>query len=107
MPASVSSGTSLRREHAGLGDLAELAVIPSPLPVAHHEKGDVVAGEAGKIRKDSMELSRRGKTHADLLLKLSGKRRLDGLVPLDAAAGKEPAGTIAVPHEEDAGRSRR
>lgn len=52
-----------------------------------------------------MELSGRDKAHANLLLELSRKRRLDRLIPFDAAAGKEPAGPIAVPHEEDAGRA--
>ena len=70
--------------------------------MTHHEEGDVVAGEARKIGKDSMELRRLGEAHADLLLELSGKRRLDRLVPFDAAAGEEPARPIAVAHEKHA-----
>ena len=34
-----------------------------------------------------------------LLGKLAGKGRLDGLAPFHAAAGKEPAGAVAVAHQ--------
>ena len=102
MPASVSFGRSPACEHAGLGNLAELAVVLVPPPMTDHEDGDVVSRKARKIAKDSMKLRRLGEVHADLFFKLSLKRRLDRLVPFDAAAREEPAWPIAVTHEKHA-----
>ena len=77
-------------------------IVTVAAPVADHKKGNMVSREAGKITKDSMELHTSSETDADLFLKLSGKCRLDRLVPFDAAAWEEPAWSIVVAHKEHA-----
>src|SRR4029077_54864 len=66
------------------------------------EDSDVVSRKAREIAKDSMKLRWLSETHADLFFKLPRKRRLDRLVPFDAAAWEEPAWPVAVAHEEHA-----
>ena len=95
-------GQILGREHRRLGDLAALVVVALPPPMAHHEHGDVVAAKTGEIGKDAVQLGLAGERHAHLFLELPGERHQQRLAPFDPAAGKPPARTIAMAHQQHA-----
>ena len=69
-------------------------------PGAHHEQGDVVAGEALEVGVDAEQSRRAGELDAGFLLQLAGQRLLHRLAPLDAAAGEMPTCLVAVPHQQ-------
>ena len=67
-----------------------------------HEEGNMVSWEAREIAKNSVELRWLSEAYSDFLFKLSRQRRFDCLIPFDATAREEPAGSIAVAHEQNA-----
>src|SRR5581483_293073 len=103
--AGAARGTLRERvssKEALLHDLEAGLPIPQPLPAAHHEEGDVVAGETLEIGIDAEQLRQAGGPDARLLVELARQRGRGGLSLLDPAAGEMPAGLVAVPHQQDA-----
>ncbi len=88
------------REEPAFEDFAVRRRDAGPLPFPHDEQRDVIARQDAEIGEQPMELRPALQNDARFLLKFARQGRLDGLAPLDAAAGKMPSGPVAVAHEQ-------